>query len=148
MFELSPEEADVVAAEASAAARVLEGTRRQQALELADEARGGEIPDGLVGALERIVTASLHGGRARQLYKAEGERLLTRLLLRTPGGRRMQENLDAVNQALQSLAGRRLDEVSVAMRVPGHFNVSVRTQGVGLVLAVRPDGVTVESLTA
>jgi hypothetical protein len=90
----------------------------------------------------------VQGGRARHLYKAEGERLLTRVLLRTPGGQRLQENLDAVNQALRALGGRHLDQVRVAMRAPGHFTVSLQTEGVGLVLVVRPDGVGVESLTA
>jgi hypothetical protein len=148
MLQLSPEEAELVAAEATAAAGVLEGPRRQQALDLAREADRGELPDELLTVLERILAASLQGGRARQLYKAEGERLLTRVLSRTPGGQRRQADLDAVNRALRSLAGRRLDQVRVAMRTPGHFTVSVQTEGVGLVLVVRPDGVAVESLTA
>ena len=148
MLELSPEEADLVAAEATAAAGVLEGPRQEQALDLAREAGRGEVPDNLLTTLERILGASLQGGRARHLYKAEGERLLTRLLLRTPGGQRLQEGLDAVNQALRSLSGRHLDQVRVAMRAPGHFTVSLQTEGVGLVLVVRPDGVAVESLTA
>ena len=148
MLELSPEEAEIVAAEASAAAAVLEGTRKEQALDLAREAGGGEVPDDLLTVLDRILSASLQGGRARHLYKAEGERLLTRVLSRTPGGQRTQENLDAVNQALGSLPGRSLDDVRVAMRTPGHFTVSLQTEGVGLVLVVRPDGVAVESLTA
>ena len=148
MLELSPEEADLVAAEATAAAGVLEGPRQEQAVDLAREAGRGEVPDNLLTTLERILGASLQGGRARHLYKAEGERLLTRLLLRTPGGQRLQEGLDAVNQALRSLSGRHLDQVRVAMRAPGHFTVSLQTEGVGLVLVVRPDGVAVESLTA
>jgi hypothetical protein len=148
MLQLSPEEAELVVAEATGAARVLEGPRRQQAVDLAREAGGGQVPDELLTALERILAASLQGGRARHLYKAEGERLLTRLLARTPGGERLQADLDAVNRALRSLAGRQLDAVSVAMRTPGHFTVSLQTEGVGLVLVVRPDGVAVESLTA
>jgi hypothetical protein len=148
MLELSPEEADIVAAEATAAAGVLDGPRKEQALDLAREAGAGRLPDNLLTPLERILTASLQGGRARHLYKAEGERLLTRLLLRTPGGVRLQGDIDAVNQALRSLGGRRLDEVRVAMRAPGHFTVSLQTEGVGLVLVVRSDGVAVESLSA
>ena len=148
MLELSPEEADLVAAEAGAAAGVLEGPGREQALALAGQARSGQLADDHLAALERILTASLQGGRARHLYKAEGERLLTRVLLRTPGGRQLQEDLDAVNRALGSLGGRVLDGVSVAMRTPGHFTVSLQTEGVGVVLVVRPDGVAVESLTA
>ena len=148
MLELSSEEAEIVSAEATAAAGVLEGPRSEQALVLAHAAESGELPDELLPVLERILAASLQGGRARHLYKAEGERTLTRLLLRTPGGRRLQENLDAVNKALRALGGRRLDDVKVAMRTPGHFTVSLQTEGVGLVLVVRPDGVAVESLSA
>jgi len=148
VLELSEEEADVVVAEATAAAGVFEGTSREQALGVAREAGRGQLPDDLVPALERIITASLQGGRARHLYKAEGERLLTRLLLRTPAGRQLQEDLDAVNRALRSLGGRHLEGVNVAMRTPGHFTVSLQTEGVGVVLVVRPDGVAVESLTA
>lgn len=148
MLELSPEEADIVASEATAAAGVLDGPRKEQALDLAREARRGQLPENLLTTLERILTASLQGGRARHLYKAEGERLLTRLLLRTPEGQRLQDDLDAVNQALRSLAGRLLDEVSIAMRAPGQYTVTLQTEGVGLVLAVRPTGIAIESLTA
>ena len=148
MLQLSPEESDLVVAEASAAARVLEGSRQEQALDIAREAGSGELPDNLVTALEGILTASLQGGPPVTSHKAEGERLLTRVLSRTPGGKRLQEDLDAVNQALRSLAGRNLEQVRVAMRTPGHFTVSVQTEGVGVVLVVRPDGVAVESLTA
>ncbi|HEV2369344.1 MAG TPA: hypothetical protein VGR90_05680 [Acidimicrobiales bacterium] len=148
MLELSAEEAEIVAAEASAAAGVLPGPRKEQALALAGHASDGALPDDLVATLEQIIGASLQGGRARQLYKAEGERVLTRLLARTPGGQRRQEDLDAVNRALRSLGGRVLDGVTVAMRAPGHFTVSLQTEGVGVVLVVRPDGVAVESLTA
>lgn len=148
MLELSAEEADIVAAEATAAAGVFEGARRDQALAVAREARSGALPDELVPTLELLLNASLQGGRARHVYKAEGERLLTRLLLRTPGGQQLQQDLDAVNRALRALGGRQLEGVNVSMRTPGHFTVSLQTEGVGVVLVVRPDGVAVESLTA
>ncbi len=55
MFELSPEEAEIVAAEASAAAGVLEGSRKEQALDLARAAGSGQVPDDLVTALDRVL---------------------------------------------------------------------------------------------
>jgi hypothetical protein len=147
-LELSAEEAELVATEAAAAAGVLGGEGREQALRIAELANERQLPEELLPPLERILTASLQGGRARKLYKAEGERTLVRLLMRTPGGEQLQANLDSVNRALRSLAGRRLDGVRVAMRAPGHFTISLQSEGVGLVLAVRPDGVGVETLTA
>lgn len=147
VFELSPEEADLVGAEAAAAAGALEGTSREAALDLAREAERGELSDHHLRALAGILSASLQGGRARHLYKAEGERVLTRLLERTPDGQQLRKGIDGVNQALRSLSGRQLDQVRVAMRAPGHFTVSLQSEGVGVVLVVRPDGVAVESLT-
>jgi hypothetical protein len=148
VLELSAEEAELVAAEAVAATGVWDGPWRQQAADLADRAGLGAVPDDLVPVLERILTASLQGGRARQRYRAEGEGILNRVLMRTPYGRNVQDGIRAVNQALAALDGRPLDHVGVAVRAPGHYRVSLRTAGVGLVLALGPDGVSVESLEA
>jgi hypothetical protein len=148
VLELSAEEAELVAAEAEAATGVWDGPLRQQAADLADRAGQGAVPDDLVPVLERILSASLQGGRARRRYRAEGEGILNRVLMRTPSGRNVQDGVRAVNQALSALDGRPLDHVGVAVRTPGHYRVSLRTAGVGLVLALGPDGVSVESLEA
>ncbi len=137
-----------MSAEALAASHALEEPRRSEAVLLARAAEAGEVPAELVGLLEQVVLASLQGGRARQLYKAEGERTLVRLLLRTPRGQEIQGQLAAVNDALDALRGRLVDEVRVGMRSPGHFTVDLRAGSIGITLTVRPYGVSVESLTA
>jgi hypothetical protein len=147
-LELSAEEAELVSAEALAASQALEEPRRSQALKLARAAEAGEVPVELVGLLEQVSLASLQGGRARQLYKAEGERTLVRLLLRTPRGQEIETQLGAVNDALGALRGRPVDEVRVGMRAPGHFTVDLWAGSVGITLTIRPYGVSVESLTA
>ena len=146
-LQLSAEEAELLSAEAFAASQALEEPRRSQALKLASAAEAGEVPPELVGLLEQVSLASLQGGRARQLYKAEGERTLVRLLLRTPRGQEIQTELGAVNDALAALRGRPVEEVRVGMRAPGHFTVDLRAGSVGITLSVRPYGVSVESLT-
>jgi hypothetical protein len=147
-LRLSEEEADLVAAEALAAARVLGGDPGEQAARLAAAARDGEVPADLAGLLGELVLASLAGGRARRLYLAEGERVLTRLFERTPVGARLKADLDALNAALGALKGRRLEEVRVGLRTPGHLTVTLRTEGFDLTLSLRPDGVGLESLSA
>jgi hypothetical protein len=147
-LRLDEEEAELLAAEAQAASRVLDEPRRSQARDLAAVTAAGEVPEELVDVLGQIVMASLQGGRARRLYRAEGERVLTRLLLKTPRGQELQASLDAVNLALKALAGERLQQVRVAMRTPGNFTVSLQGERFSIVLSVRPDGVAVESLTA
>lgn len=144
--DLSEEEAALVAGEARAAARVLDEARAAQALRLADAAGEGSVPAELVEALGEILRASLQGGRARRLYRAEGEGLLAQVLRRTPSGQQLQQGLDSVNGALGCLDGRLLQRVRVGMRTPGHFTVTFSSEGFSLTLAIRPDEVAVEGV--
>jgi hypothetical protein len=145
---LSGDEAALVAEEALHLAEALAGTQRARTLALAQAARDGAVPADLVDVLEGVVVLALQTGRARRRYLAEGERLLTEVLRRTPRGRDLQEQLAAVNGALRALAGRRLDGVRVEMRTLGHFTLTLQCAGMSLTLAVRADGVQVESVSA
>ncbi len=147
-LELSEEEATLLAEEAQAAAGVLPEPRAARAAQLAQAARAATVPEELLDVLADILLASIQGGRARRRYRAEGERLLTGLLLRTPRGRQLQAQLDAVNTALRSLAGQRLEGVRVGMRAPGSFTVTLTAERFAITLAIRPDGVSVDSVSA
>lgn len=148
LLALSEEEAELVAAEATSASYALGEPHRTEAARLAEAARSKEVPPELLGILSDIAVASLRGGRARRLYRAEGEKSLTGVLLKTPTGREMQRGLEEVNAALKALAGRRLEAVRVAMRTPGSFTVSLQSDGFAITLAIRPDAVSVDSLSA
>lgn len=147
-LHLDEDEREVVAQEAAAASRALEGGLALDAQRLAEAARLGSVPAGLVGLLEQVVMASLQGGRARHKYTAEGERTLVRLLLRTPLGQQVESQLALVNKALGSLRGRQVEEARVVMRSPGHFVFELKAGAVGLTLSFRPNGVYVDALSA
>ena len=144
---LDDEEGPLVAAEATAAARVLEKPRAEAARRLADAAAVGVVPAESLPVLADILAASLQGRRARRLYRAEGEKVLAGVLARSPAGRARQNEIEALNAALSSLEGRRLESVRVAMRIPGHFVVRVATDDLTLALEISPDSVAVESVT-
>lgn len=144
---LSEEEAALVAEEALHLAGVLSAAQRPRALALVQAARTGAVAADLVDVLEGVVVLALQTGRARRRYLAEGERLLTDVLRRTPRGRDLQDQLAAVNGALRALAGRRLDGVRVELRTLGRFTVALQCEGVSLTLAVHADGVWVESVS-
>lgn len=143
---LDEEEASIVAAEAAAAANVLPDPLSGRALALAEVAPTGGVPAELVETLEYVATTSLTGGRARRRYTAEGEKLLNRVLARTPGGRARAASVAEVNAALGALAGRELHGVRVATRVPGSHTVRLDVDGVVLTLGLSAAGVTVESV--
>lgn len=143
---MSEDEAVVVAAEAAVAARVLPGPLGGAAAELAAAAPSGEVPAELVDILTQVVSTSLVGGRARQQYRAEGEKLLGAVLARTPTGRQHRAALAEVNQALSALDGRRLDGVQVSTRIPGNHTLQIATDGVTITLGFSTAGVRVESV--
>jgi len=147
-LELHEDEAGLVMEEALALAEVLAGPQRPRLLRLAQAARTGYVPEDLVDVLEGLAVLVLQSGRARRHARAEGERLWTEVFRRTPRGRDLQAQLEAVNRALQALVGRRLDALRVECRTLGHFVLTMATEGVALTLAVRADGVQVESLSA
>jgi len=146
-LRLNVDDISIVVAEASAAAGVLADPLRAEAERLADVAATGEVPADLVGILGDVVEASLEGGRARRLYRAEGEKALQSIYLRTPAGKALSANLAEVNRALVALNGRTIDSVRVAMRTPGSFTVSLGVDGISLTLAIANGAVAVDSLT-
>ncbi len=145
---LTEEEARLVAEEAELLGRALQEPQRTRMRQLTEHARAGEVPPELVDLLEGLAVMVLQTGRARAVYRAEGERIWTDVLLRTPRGQALQTQLAEVNRALRALKGLVLDSVRVEMRTLGHFLLTVRADGVGLRLAVRADGVQVESVSA
>lgn len=113
---------------------------------LADAVDDGTVPLPLTGALAALLEFSLQTGRARALYTAEGERILTGLYRRTPEGKVASAQIASVNGALRALVGEPLEQVRVAMRTVGHYTLTLSTGAGQVTLAVRPDGVEIHSV--
>ncbi|HXG41151.1 MAG TPA: hypothetical protein VNL95_00260 [Dehalococcoidia bacterium] len=145
-LSLSPEERELVSQELAALLPALRDDRQEGYRSLAKAVDEGTVPPDLVPLLEGLVAMALETGRARRLYTAEGERVLTEVFRRTPGGRELVRHLEEVNKALGVLSGRTLWGVRVAMRTLGHFTVALDTEGASVTLAVRPGVVTLESV--
>nr|WP_290669765.1 hypothetical protein [Ardenticatena sp.] len=106
----------------------------------------GEVPPELQGLLGEILGVSLMSGRTRRLYTAEGERLFTDIFRQTPQGRETSTQLASINRALEAFVGHEITSVRVNMRTLGHFTITIGTPVATITLAVRPNGVTLESL--
>lgn len=143
---LDDEERELVRLEVEAIVPALTGERRERYEALAEAARGGTVPADLQPLLESVLSLALQTARARTRYRAEGERILTGLYRRTAGGRELDAHLRSVNAALRSLVGHELTSARVGMRTLGHFTISLQTDAARITLAVRPDGVDVDSV--
>lgn len=144
--DLDDDERDLVDAELTALLPALSGERRVSYEALADAISDGSVPADLVVHLQSLLELALQTARARTLYRAEGEKVLTGLYKRTPAGRGLTRQLGDINSALRAVAGRELRGARVGMRTLGHFTVTLRTDEATLTLAVRPDGMNVESV--
>jgi hypothetical protein len=143
---LRDEEQELLALEVGAILPALTGAKRERYEALAAAVDEGTVPDDVAPVLEAVLELALQTGRARRLYRAEGERLLTAVFRRTPRGRELASELDTINKALRVVAGETLDSATVRMRTLGHFTITLSSPAATLTLAVRPDGVAVESV--
>jgi hypothetical protein len=143
---LTDDEQELVELELAALLPALAGERRQRYEALATAVADGAVPDDLVVHLQSLLELALQTARARTLYRAEGEKVLTGLFGRTPAGRALSKQLRDINGALRVVADHELRSARVGMRTVGHFTVTLRTDEATLTLAFRPDGLNVESV--
>lgn len=146
-LQLTDEERELVQAELAALLPALSGERREAYQALADAVEQNSVPPDLLPLLEGLTKLALETGRARRLYRAEGERILTDLFRKTPSGKELSKSLHEVNKALSVLEGQTLLGIRVAMRTLGHFTVTVETEKAVITIAIRPDAVTVDSVS-
>jgi hypothetical protein len=147
-FALSTDEAVAVTETVAAFVDVLPERSRGSYEQLAADAAAGEIADELVPALERVCALALETGKARSLGRAEGERLLTAVYRRTPGGSALTAETAEVNRMLDELGGRTLESARLSMRMPGRYLLDLSVDGVALQIAIEPEGLEVRSLQA
>ncbi|MCS7263790.1 MAG: hypothetical protein NZ805_03035 [Armatimonadetes bacterium] len=147
VLTLTDEERDLVQAELAALLPALSGERREAYQSLADAVEQNSVPNQLLPLLEGLTKLALETGRARRLYRAEGERILTELFRKTPSGKELSKSLQEINKALEVLEGQTLRSIRVAMRTLGHFTFTVETENAVITLAIRSDSVTVDSVS-
>ena len=136
---LAGEEREVALAEIEAVRASARGDYRTLLDLTADAVESGqELSDDQALELDRIVSLGLQTGRIRALYGPGGEQAALRAYRRLPGGTEVAASAKAVNEALAALAGRSLDQVSVAAVGPGAFTLSLVAGGAEL--TVRLDG--------
>ncbi len=143
---LSDEEAVAVAEVATAFAAVLPDERRGPYDELVRAATSGSVPPDRLPDLERVCVLALETGRARQLGRAETERLVTAVYRRTPGGRALATEASDINRVLAGLTGRTLQTARITARMPGRYQLDLVVDGVDVAIAIEPDGLEVRSL--
>ena len=145
---LAGEEREVALAEVDAVRRVAQpGDFRDLLDDLAAAVETGALESThLVEELDRLIALALQSGRVRALYGPSGEQAALRAYRKLPSGTELTESAKAVNEALASLEGRSLDQISFAAVGPGVFTLSLVAGGAELAVRLDRQGARLASV--
>src|SRR5205085_2056516 len=136
--KLAPDAAEVALGETQAVlAYVQDDEKRGRLADLGAAIADGELGDDEAQALEEFIELGLSTGRIRGLYGPEGEQAALKTYRKLPRGKEVSGSAREVTQALATLEGKTLENVSVQSAGPGAYLVSIGVEG--LELSVRLD---------
>ena len=137
MTTIAGEARDVALAESQAVrAMARDDALRDRLSELVAELDEGRVAGG-AELLEQVLELGLQAGRIRAYYGPGGEQAALKTLRRLPRGQARTESAREVSEALASLEGAVLEQVSVTAIAPGSYTLSIHAGG--LELSVRLD---------
>jgi HAMP domain-containing protein len=143
------EAAEVSRAEAQAVmAMVSDERRRSRLADVVAAVDEGRLDADDAAALGELLELGLSTGRLRSVYGPEGEQAALSLFRRLPQGKELSQSTSDLNEALESLAGRTIEKLSVHAVGPGEYGVSISTDGFELVLRLGRSGARISSIGA
>ena len=146
-MRLLEDERQVLLGEIDAVAQQLRNAEaREVYAELRAAVEAGEVSEGLMPHLERLLEMGLETGRIRQVHTAHGEMAALRVFQRTPQGSALKATCDAANEALQSLQGHVIEGLTFSVRGPGAFTLSLETDQTTVTVHVDRHGVRVRTV--
>ncbi len=138
---------EVVLAEAQAVhAMAVDQGMREQLADLVAAVDAGEIGETDLALAESVLELGLQSGRIRAVYGPGGEQAALRTLRRLPRGRDRAESTTEVSAALKTLAGNRLESISIAAVAPGAFTLTLDAGGVSASVRLDASGARLTSL--
>jgi hypothetical protein len=146
---VSGDAAEVARAETQAVLAMVQSEERKSRLaDLVAAIDEGEVRPEDADALAELLELGLQTGRIRSLYGPEGEQAVLALYRKLPAGRELAQTTRELNEALEALAGRGLERVSVTAVGPGEFGVTISTDGYEVVLRLGKAGARLATIGA
>ena len=143
------EAAEVSRAEAQAVlAMVSDEQRRARLADLVAAVDDGQVAGDDAAALGELLELGLQTGRVRAVYGPEGEQAALGLYRRLPQGKELSHSTTELNAALEALAGRTLERLSVHAVGPGEYGVSISAEGFELAIRLGRSGARIATLGA
>jgi hypothetical protein len=119
---------------------------RDAFVELKDAVETMEVSAELAPRLDTIVELMLSSGRARRLYGPAAELAIAGLFQKTSRGKAIAASLKDLNGAFKKLKGQPLEEISVSLKKPGVYALTLNAGGYRIAFRFAPEGASVESI--
>jgi hypothetical protein len=107
----------------------------------------GEVGDEHLGALQRVLELGLRTGRVRRIHGALAEAALVRVFQGTPKGQAAAQAAGEVNAALEALAGHALERLTLGVRGPGAYTLTLETGAATLTIEMGAAGVAIKDVS-
>jgi hypothetical protein len=148
-IRVSGDAAEVARAEAQAVLSMVQDEQRR--VRLADVVAAvdeGSVSGRDADALAELLELGLSTGRMRAVYGPEGEQAALALFRRLPLGKELTQTTRDLNEALEALAGKTVERLSVNVVGPGEYGVTISTEDYEVVLRLGRAGARLATIGA
>src|SRR3954451_9173220 len=114
--------------------------------ELVAAVEEGTVTGDVAELLESVLELGVQTGRIRAYYGPGGEQAALSTLRKLPRGRVRTATARDVSEALQALAGARIDAVRIAAVAPGAFSIAIDADGIQASVRLDATGARLMSL--
>jgi hypothetical protein len=119
---------------------------RERLAELVAAVDEGTVTGDVAELLESVLELGVQTGRIRAYYGPGGEQAALSTLRKLPRGRVRTATARDVSEALQALAGARIDAVRIAAVAPGAFSIAIDADGIQASVRLDATGARLMSL--
>src|SRR3954470_17644178 len=119
---------------------------RERLAELVAAVDEGTVTGDVAELLESVLELGVQTGRIRAYYGPGGEQAALSTLRKLPRGRVRTATARDVSEALQALAGARIEAVRIAAVAPGAFSIAIDADGIQASVRLDATGARLMSL--
>jgi len=145
-MEIDAQEKGLLAGEIKILAERIRGEAGDGYARLLEAVEAGNVPEELIGYLERLLEMGFETGRIGKIYGREGEQAFLRVYHKTLRGARILNLVKETNRSLTALKDQVIQDISLSLKSPGAYRMVIDTNTCQLTLGIDPDGARIENV--
>ncbi len=145
-MEIDLQEKELLIREIKALTGQIQGETRNKYLSLLEFLEKGEVPEELMGYVERLLEIGFETGRIGKVYDREDEQVFLRIYHKTLRGSRILSLLQETNRSLTTLKNQLIRNISFSLKNPGAYRLTIDTHLCHIILGIDSEGARIENI--